>query len=85
MVNAWFAPSSVPVGRFTFAPRDRAGHFVDPDPPACQGAGIQLNANSVLLGTVDLHLGNAAHHGDALGNDRLGVIVHCREGQVWAN
>jgi len=39
---------------------------------------IKLHADGIFLGTEHVDLGNAAHHGDALRQDRLGKLVDGR-------
>ena len=55
---------------------DRGGDLVDPDLPAREDAGVDLDAHGVLLRAVDVHLRDAAHGRDALREDRLGPLVH---------
>ena len=50
-------------------------HFVDADAARRQLVGIHLHAHGVFLLAEDLHARNAADHGDALRQQRLGVLV----------
>ncbi len=79
--EAFSAPQSVPVGRFTLWCADGADHLVDADAPRGQRLRVQLDAHGVLLRAVDLHLRHAADHRQALGDERLRVLVERRQRQ----
>ena len=59
----------------------RLGHLVDPQPPAGQGLGVQLDPHGVLLLPVDQDLGHPVDHGDALGHEGVGILVDRGQGQ----
>ena len=50
-------------------------------PRAASCVGIQLHAHGVFLRAVNLHARHAADHGDALRQQRLGILVHRVERQ----
>ena len=58
------------------AGRDSVLHFVDPNVMRRQLVRIHLHPNRVLLRSENLHARNAAHHGDALRQQRLGILIH---------
>ena len=60
---------------------DRVGHLVNPQTPAGQGLGVQLDAHRELLLPEDLDLGHPVDHGDALGHEGVGILVHGGQGQ----
>jgi hypothetical protein len=65
MLNIWWVPYSVPVGRLTLL---RAS--------ACStSSGVELDADGVLLGAEHLDLGDAADRRDSLGHVGLRVLV----------
>ena len=49
--------------------------FIDADLPRCQGLGIKLHPDGVLLLAKDLHLRHAADHRDALCHHCVGVFA----------
>ena len=59
----------------------RPFHLVDPDSPICQGPGVELDSNGILLGTIDHDLGHARDHGDALGHHGLPIFIELVEGE----
>ncbi len=65
----------VPVGRLTCGTVDGVGHLFEAHVTACQGLGVELHPHRVLLGAIDRDLGHAADHGDARGDDVVGVLV----------
>ena len=54
-------------------------HFVNPNLPAGQLAGIELHAHGILLRAIHHHLGHAADHRDALRHEGFGKFVHLGE------
>ena len=76
MLNARRSPWNVPVGRLTFASWMAPDTSSMPMPPAGQQVRIDLHADRPLLLAEDDHLGDALHHRQPLGEDRLGVLVH---------
>ena len=74
-MNACLSPSSRPVGRLVLLRLDGALHFVDADVAGGQRIGIHLHAHGVLLRAEDLHARDAADHGDALRQQRVGILV----------
>src|SRR3989441_630140 len=60
---------------------DRARHLVDPQRAAGQGLGIELDAHGVLGGAVHVDLRHAADRGQALRDERLGVLVQSGQRQ----
>ena len=73
-VKACGSIQRVPVGRFTF-PAAMALATSSMPIRAGKGLGIKLDPNGIFLGTEDLHLGHAVDHGDALGDERVGIFV----------
>ncbi len=69
------------MGRLTFSFLTALGHLVDPQTPAGQGLGVQLDAHRILLRPEDLDLGHPVDHGDALGHEGVGILVHGGQGQ----
>src|SRR5262249_16632719 len=55
--------------------------FINADAARRQRVRVQLHAHRVFLRAHHLHLRHAADHGDALRDQRLGVLVHGREQQ----
>ena len=59
--------------------RDGVLDLVDPDPARREGGRIDLDPHRILLRSEDLYLRNAAHHGDALGQEGLRMLIHGRQ------
>ena len=70
------AGGQVHVGRV-----DGRAHRLDRDAPRIQRLRIELNAHRVLLGAEHGHLRHACHHGDALRQRVLRVVVEQRQRQ----
>ena len=73
-------------GQVDVALGDGAGHLVDAEALRGQRLRVHLDADGVLLRAVDLHLGHAVDHRDALGHQRLAVFVQGRTsaGSSWS-
>ena len=53
--------------------------FVDANLASSQGTGIELHAHRILLRSVDLHLGHAVHHGNALRDGGFRSFINVRQ------
>ena len=59
--------------------------FIDANLPRGQGLRIELDAHGIFLRAVDLHLRDALHHRDSLGEHRLGILIDGVERQRLSN
>src|ERR1035438_3095516 len=60
---------------------ERGFDFVDADLAGGESVRVHLHVHGVFLGALHLHLGDAADHGNALGDAGFGVLVEGPEGQ----
>ena len=84
MVYDFSGPQRMPVGRLTLLFLTACMTSSKPMSAGRELPGVHLDAHRVLLAAVDVHLGHAGNHGDALRDHGLAVLVELVQGQARA-